>query len=197
MVTIDDVNKILSKSKEQGFDVRMADIAYVVLSSFFDEKSIAYAILYGKNFGKTEVNEYDKSAKIKFLKKNLKDYIEKAEITKSISKPSHKDISFEENKDALIELLNTIRDMKSKGEIEAKDAVKLETDIRIKLNDKFDVSSDKHEKRVVVNAKYNHICEWTKKECFLQTKDYAIKNWGLVDLDELRKEYDLVPKTTK
>ena len=197
MVTVDDINKILSKSKEQGFDVRMSDIAYVVLSGFFDEKGIAYAILYGKNFGKTEVNEYDKSAKIKFLKKNLKDYIEKAEITKSISKPSHKDISFEENKDALIELLNTIRDMKSKGEIEAKDAVKLETDIRIKLNDKFDVSSDKHEKRVVVNAKYNNICEWTKKECFLQTKEYAIQNWGLVDLDELRKEYDLVPKTTK
>lgn len=183
MITVDDINKIVSAAEENGMSVKMCDISYIILSGAFSESQVAYAVLFGKEKGEDEASRYAKSMKVKFLKKLMKPMLDGMAVTSARpeKKPSHKDISFEENKDALINLLRTIKDMKEKGEIEAKDAVKLETDIRIKLNDKFDVSAGKHEKRVVVNAKYNHICGITRKECWLQTKEFAMEHWGLIE----------------
>lgn len=189
MITIDNINEIIEESSNAGFEVRMCDISYAILCSIYSEKQISYAVLFGKDASDSLVEEYDSMPKIKFLKNLMKRF-----LTKTSKIVSHQDISFEENKDALIQLLETIKELKKKNEIEAKDAVKLETDIRIKLNDKFDVATNKSERRIIVNTKFNTICEITRRECFLQTKEYAMKQWGLVDLEELKKDYNITPK---
>lgn len=188
MITVDDINKIVSAAEENGMSVKMCDISYIILSGAFSESQVAYAVLFGKEKGEDEASRYAKSMKVKFLKKLMKPMLDGMSVTSARpeKKPSHKDISFEENKDALINLLRTIKDMKEKGEIEAKDAVKLETDIRIKLNDKFDVSAGKHEKRVIVNSKYSDICPYCHKEVRVKTDEDM--------LEEIKEKYILTPK---
>lgn len=210
MISSREINDILKGGANKGHEISMKDIAYVILNNVFEEWTVPYNILFGNDTNKPDPKEYNKCKKLSYINHKLPtvrgyvaafamppaNYIasssspatttlnsifnKKSPTDKDIKKVN-KDISFEENKDALINLLDQIKKLAKEGEIEAKDAVKLETDIRIKLNDKFDVSTNKSEKRVVVNAKYNHICSITRKECWLQTKEFAMEHWGLVE----------------
>ena len=68
------------------------------------------------------------------------------------------DISFEENKAEILNLIKATKQAFENGEIEAKDALKIEADLRVKLNDKFSVTEDVKDQIVVVNQKYDAIC---------------------------------------
>ena len=182
---IGEINKTIQDCKSMGFDLRMADIMYVFAFQGFKDKNIVYATLFGKGASDSVVNEYDSSKKIKFLKKYMRSNFFKDSLNEPVSKKEYEDITFEENKEALIKLLGRIQTMATSGEIEKKDAVKLETDIRTKLNDKFAVSEKQDEQRVVVLKKYNDICV-CGREIYRPTRDDII--------EDLKKEYDLVPK---
>lgn len=183
-IGLTEINDILRDAKSIGHDLRMSDIFYTFALTGFKDKKIVYTVFFGKGASEKDIEEYDSCKKITFLKRYMKANFFNDDIkVRQISKKNkqYEDISFEENKEALVKMLAEIREMSERGELEKKDAVKLETDIRTKLNDKFSVSEKQDEQRVVVLAKYNHICEWTHKECFLQTKEYAMKHWGLVE----------------
>ena len=93
------------------------------------------------------------------------------------------DITFEENKQGLIKLLNQITKAKADGIMDTKDAFKLETDIRVKLNDKFDTAESTENKHIiVVPSKHDIICPHTNYECtFMPTKEACMKYYNIKD----------------
>lgn len=183
-IGLEEINKIIEDCKDAGHVLKMSDIAYVCMLQVIKDRNIVYAVLHGKGFTKPEIASYDNGGKIGFLKKYMKTNFFMTKEEKEFNR-AYGDISFEENKEALIKLLDDIRKMAYAGEIDKKDAVKLETDIRTKLNDKFAVSEKQDEQRVIVMKKYNDICI-CGREIYRPTKDDII--------EDLSKDYDLIPK---
>ena len=59
-------------------------------------------------------------------------------------------VTSEQNKTELIKLLQRIQTLADKKEISKRDAVKMEADIRVKLNDKFEMEESQKQKRIIV-----------------------------------------------
>lgn len=95
------------------------------------------------------------------------------------------DISFEENKAGLIELLNKLQQAIDNKEISTKDALKIEADVRTKLNDKFGASEKDNGNVVVVEPKFNYICPYTRRECYIHSKEECMKRYNLVEKEEI------------
>lgn len=183
-ITIENINKIITDCKGIGYNVRMSDIAYAMLSRSFKDITIPYTILYGKGTSEDDIKKFDKSKNMKFLKK----YIESNFETKD-DKVTDKDtdgLTFGENKEQLIKNLETIRKMKERGELDAKDFIKLDIEIRTKLIDKFKVEDKQDEQRIIVYAKYDAICPYCHHEVKSKPAEEAIR--------EIKEKYDLVPK---
>ena len=96
---------------------------------------------------------------------------------------SEDDITFEENKQGLIKLLKKTEEAVEKKLMDTKDALKLQTDIRVKLNDKFDTSESNDNKHIiVVPSKHDMICPHTNYECtFMPTKEACMKYYNIKD----------------
>jgi hypothetical protein len=94
---------------------------------------------------------------------------------------AEKEITFEENKAEMTKLIDRVEEGIATGTIEPDKGLKIIADIRVKLNDKFKVEETTDVQYIVVNKKYNAICEHTHRECFLQTKEYAKEHWHLID----------------
>lgn len=189
-ITIDDFNKILADAKKMGYDLRMSDIFYTFELQRFESNKIVYSVLFGKGGSKEEIDSYDRSSKIKFLKKYINvNYPNIASVgdeqsNRGMSKKSgaeHEDITFEENKAYMLKLKKETEAAIKKGEIEKKDGLKILADLSVKLNDKFAVSEKQDEQRIIVYPKFNTICERTNSECWLQTKEFAMQHWGLIE----------------
>jgi intein/homing endonuclease len=90
-------------------------------------------------------------------------------------------ISKAENKADLIKLLKEVQIAKERKEIEVKDALKIEADIRVKLNDKFDMEEEEGQKRIiVVPQKHDLLCPHTHRECtYMPTKEACMKHYNL------------------
>ena len=74
-------------------------------------------------------------------------------------------ITREENKQRLIDMLDEIEQGRLRGEISFKDAMALQRDIRVKLNDKFEMEkSDKERRVIVIPAKHLYVCPHTNRE---------------------------------
>lgn len=198
MIKKEDIKKIADVCRTNGCEVKVRDMAYLILEANFEDKGIAYKSIFGTDVTEEEMQTYAKSRELKVLRKEMKEngMLSANPITEI--KGSHTDITFEQNKEALIRMLDKINEAVANEELDTKDAIKAEKDIRVALNDKFRVEDTGSQQFVIVEAKFNHICEWTRKECFLQTKEYAKSQWKLYEKDELmeeiRKEYDLIPK---
>lgn len=181
-IALDDITKIIEDGKKMKHEVSVRDIAYVLLLRSFKEKNIAYASLFGKDFTSEVLDRYDKSPKIRYLRKYMKsNYAESNVAGQKESKVNYEDITFEENKEQLIKNLAKIKEMNENGELDAKDFIKLDIEIRTKLNDKFAVSEKQDEQRIIVETKFNTICPHTHRECWVQTKEYAIQHWDLIE----------------
>lgn len=190
-INIEDFNKILADAKKMGYNLRMSDIFYTFGLQRFDSSKIVYSVLFGKGSSQDDVDYYDESNKIKFLKK----YINANYPPDDVGQPkrgkpkktgeSHEDITFEENKAYMLKLKKETEEAIKKGEIEKKDGLKILADLSVKLNDKFAVSEKQDEQRIIVYKKYNDICV-CGREIYRPTKDDII--------EELKEEYDLVPK---
>lgn len=85
------------------------------------------------------------------------------------------DITFEENKAKLIAMLQKVNDLVKSGDMSAKDGVKAEIEIRSKLNDKFKVSEEGGQQYIIVEQKFNSICE-CGREISVPTKEDLMKN---------------------
>lgn len=160
MITREEIENIIEEAKSAKNTITPTDINNVILSRFVEDRDLIVP----------NSTDYFQKKPIKWLQKYMSDNIFDNEI-----------ITFDENKKALIELIEKNKRMLEAGEIDAKDALKIEADIRTKLNDKFNVKSGASEKIVVVPAKYNGICERYHCECYLPTKEELMKTYNLVE----------------
>lgn len=184
-----DFVKIINDCKESGHEIKVRDVMFCLLKNVVEDSDVIYNSLFGKTDEDKCITNYEKSKPIRFLDKYIKANYNKEDNVKQTNADNGKkkkinedDISFEENKAELIKMLKDIDDAVTDGLIEVKDAMKMKVDIRTKLNDKFGASEKSDEQRiVVVPPKFNHICEKTRTECWLQTKEFAMQHWGLIE----------------
>lgn len=186
MIKLKDIEKVITDMTNLGHDVSVRDISFVILSKEFDSDSIAYKAIYGKDCNASDIEEYGKSRKISALRTYIasnfnKDGKSVKKSSKNKADISLSDISFEENKGALIEMIKRIPTLITEGKLSEKDAFKLEMEARTKLNDKFDVEKEQGQQYVIVEKKFNFICPHLHKECYIYTKEDLMEKYGLIE----------------
>lgn len=184
MIGIKDIEKTIKDMEVIGHDVSVRDISYVLLSKEYDSDSIAYKSIFGKDIPKEEIDKYVASRKIVALNNYIKANFKKEKEPKkkkSSADGNLENITFEENKSAIIDLIQKIKSEAKNGNIEPKDALKMELDARTKLNDKFDVEKEQGQKYVIVEKKFNFICPHLHKECYVYTKEDLMEKYGLIE----------------
>lgn len=164
------INELIELGAKEGKPIRVRDISYILLSSCYEDKEVAYKSLFGASSDGFE--EYKSSDVVKFLESKLN--------KKESKKAKGEDITFEENKAEIIKLIKETQDALEKGTIEPKDALKIQADLRVKLNDKFSVNETVQEQLVIVNCKYNSICE-CGRELYIPTKEDLMKEYNLIE----------------
>ena len=169
----DKIQEIIESAREKGIEVRLRDVACHSLSRTFGDNTLAYKIIFAQNASDGEVTAYFTGRVQDFLRS----WFRKENSADSISES----LSFEENRGALIAKLDEIKSLAATGDIPMKDAVKLEIDIRSKLNDKFQVQDEDKGTIVMVPPKYNFICPKTRTECYIYDKEYAKKTFHLIE----------------
>lgn len=181
-ISKEQIKKITEHCSTEGHEVRFRDIAYCVLKDVFSDAVLAYKAIFDADASYIVISNYDKSAKTKAVKKYMtENNLLGHKIISSTTLPTEADITFEANKAELVKMLEDVDRAFDDGLIDYKDAAKLKVDIRTKLNDKFSVSEDSGAQVIFVQPKFNHICQHTQKECWLQTKEYAMEHWGLIE----------------
>lgn len=156
--------------------VRVRDIAYILLSKIFKDEKTAYQCL----FGTEGFEDYISNDLVGNLEKYMmqEGYIVNLSTDKETGDTT---LSFEENKNSLIAMIKKIEEDMDSGVIEKKDGYARIVDIRTKLNDKFKVEAEKKDRLIVVEKKYNHICERFHCECYLPTKEDLMEMYNLVE----------------
>lgn len=178
MISTKQVNEIIDNGKLLGVNIRVRDIAFVLLSRQFDDDNIAYRCIFTNN--DTSYDEYKKSNLFSIVQKEVDDKLLPLKVANKKDKNNSEDISFEENKAEILRLIKETRTALEDGKIEAKDALKIEADLRVKLNDKFNIQNEVKDQVVIVNAKYNSICS-CGRELYIPTKDDLMKKYNLVE----------------
>lgn len=180
MLSNNKINEITQECKRSGHDVRVRDIAYVLLTRYFDDIHTAHKCVFGgEDVPEAVVLKYSKSKAIKFLTGLL------ATTTYSVKK-SEADISFEENRAYMLSLRKQTEEALAAGEMSSKDAMKILAQISVNLNDKFNVSDNTQEQQVLVNQKFNAICPYCSHEVAAApiSKEEAITMYNLVEKTE-------------
>lgn len=177
MITNEKLETIINDSKKAGYDIRIRDVSYVLLCRFIVDTHVVYKSIFGASTNDAEIDVYDQSKQINFLKNYLKDI---TPISTSGRKKKESDISFDENKEEMIKLIKETQDAMDRGEIEAKDGLKIQADLRVKINDKFGVKEESTEQLVIVNKKYNEICS-CGREIYIPTKEDLMEKYNLIE----------------
>lgn len=197
------LKNITEEAKKRGHEVRIRDIAYALMKTYFKDELIAYTVVFGVPEKDNDVTCYESLESTKYLvrwfEKDLAPKVVEKErpedVIKAIKKQKSEtdedgNMSFEENragieiqigeilelKKQLLDDTGKCTDVKSMATLQ-----KTEADLRSKLNDKFGASEKSSEQYIIVQPKFNHICEHTRRECWLQTKDYAMQHWNLIE----------------
>lgn len=205
------IQKITEDAQKRGHDVRIRDISYALLKKVLGDSQIAYTVVFGVPNTDNDVEAYDSLESVKYLvrwfEKDLSSKDEKKndseELIKTIKKQKKSEsiddesMSFEDNRagiekqiDEILELKRQLIDANGKC-IDVKTMAtlqKTEADLRAKLNDKFGASEKSNEQYIVVQPKFNTICEHTHRECWIQTKRYAMEHWHLIEDPKYKKD---------
>lgn len=161
----------------------MRDISYVLLCKHYEDRTTAYRILFGldADFNAEYAYTYDQTAALNYLRDYMDfNLADEAVAKKKKKKVTSEDISFEENKAEILNLIKATKQAFERGEIEAKDALKIEADLRVKLNDKFGANEQDQGQVVHVFTKYNAICS-CGREIYIPTKKDLMEKYGLVE----------------
>ncbi len=188
-----DVKKIIEDCSASGYEIRVKDIAYCLLKSQIDEIDIVYNCIFNKCTDMNVISNYDKNKRIRFLeryiKANYSSNVDTVPQNETQDEELLENISFEENKAALVRRLNEIVKWEKNGDLSKERAAKLEIEIRKIINDKFGVTDKSEEQKIVVLSKYNDICPYCRHEIRRKTDEDM--------LAEIKEQYDLIPKVKK
>lgn len=181
MITNHDIKKIIEDCAASGVEVKVREIAFVLLSLFFDDKAVAYRSVYQESISSEDVNKLYSSNNISYLRS----YLEHGFLGKKGGGKAKlsigDDLSFDENKAEMINLISKTEDAMKRGEVETKDGLKIIADLRVKLNDKFKVMDDSKDSPVVVETKYNGVCEFCGREIYVPTKEQLMQKYDLIE----------------
>lgn len=169
MISYNDIKDIINSLKTEGIEARVRDVAYLVMCDSFVDKALAAKVAY-------QEDEKPSSKVLTMLSEKLKPFGIGAVST----------ISKDENREELLKLLQRVQDAEREGTIDPKDAIKIEADIRVKLNDKFNIEEEEGQRRIiVVPQKHDIICKWTSRECSaMPSKEACMKYYNLIDADK-------------
>lgn len=169
MISYNDIKDIINSLKTEGIEARVRDVAYLVMCDAFVDKGLAAKVAY-------QEDEKPSNKVLSTLSEKLKPFGIGAVTT----------ISKDENREELLKLLQRVQDAEREGTIDPKDAIKIEADIRVKLNDKFNIEEEEGQKRIiVVPQKHDIICKFTSRECSaMPSKEACMKYYNLIDADK-------------
>lgn len=202
------IKHITEQAALRGHEVRIRDISYAILQAYMNDSLIPYTVVFGQPEKDEDVTCYESLDSTKYLLRYLKEelapkIIEKdnsEDIIKSISKRASQAISedgsmsFEENREGIEQQLREIVELKKEAMTVTDDQgrpktdlktlallQKTEADLRVKLNDKFGAAEKTESQYIFPTKRYDHICPWTRRECYQMTKEDAMKQWNLVE----------------
>ncbi len=169
------IKKTVEHFKEEGKTIRVRDIAFALLSKMFADKKTAYQCLFGSIDGYDEYTDDE-------MRDKIEQYLTDEGLIRSLSTDMDTGgLTFEENKREMEMLLVKTQKAMDDGLVDPKDALKIMADVRVKLNDKFKVESKKQDRMIVVERKFDFVCEHTRHECYQLDKEFAMKKWNLVE----------------
>ena len=181
MISNEQIKRAIEDCARANHTISVRDISYVLLSMQFDDSLVAYKCIFGNDYDYNQDYHatYDQTSTMTYLKS----YVEFTLLNDKKKKKANEDISFEENKEYMLNLKRQTEEAMSSGEIDKKDGLKILTDISVKLNDKFNVSDSSQEQLVVVNTKYDAVCPSCGREISRRpiTKDEAMEMYNLVE----------------
>ena len=181
MITNANIEEIIKKVKDElNQQVTLRDVMFILNQGIFEDRKTAYKASFGEVTSDDDLDVYIYSERIQKLIDLLKPFMGSDSDDGVVSED---DITFEENKQGLIKLLKKTEEAVEKKLMDTKDALKLQTDIRVKLNDKFDTSESNDNKHIiVVPSKHDMICPHTNYECtFMPTKEACMKYYNIKD----------------
>lgn len=182
MISNEQIKKTIEDCAKANHTISVRDISYVLLAMQFEDSLVAYKCLFGNDYDYNQEyhNTYDNTSTMNYLKT----YVEFTLLGGNKKKRKGEDISFEENKAEIINLIKETKEKEERGEIDAKQSLDLQTKLRVTLNDKFKVQSDEVDQVIHVFAKYDSICP----KCGAEVSRRPISK------DEAMEMYDLVEK---
>ena len=175
-LTIEKVGEILTNASSQGANLKVRDIAYVLLRRYFDDRSYAWRVCFTEaDYDDKTIDAYEEGIGYQFLREVL------AEVRDRGGLLYDEDITFEENKAYMLKLKRDTEMAMEAGEIEKKDGLKILSDISTKLNDKFSVTAEVKDQYVCVEQKFSSICSYCGRECAPppMSKEEAMKTYNL------------------
>lgn len=181
-ISNEQISKIIDDCKSSGYTIKVRDISFVLLSECYEDMTLAYKVVFGSDFEDSEVEEYNASNALSFLRRYINsNYRNNASNGSKSGKIN--DITFEENKAEIIRLIHLADEKYASGEIEAKEHLKIVSDLRVKLNDKFKVQEEVKDQLVIVNQKYDDVCPYCHHEIAskIMSMEEAMKKYNLVE----------------
>lgn len=169
-LTNEQVKDLITSLKQDGYDVGLRDISFVVLSRFFADEATSYRVIFGDG-ADLPVEMYGASDKVAAIREYLEEQM--GDSGNDLPVKSDEGLSFDEIKKGLIEDMNALialRDSTNEDGSSPLDAKEMATvvgriaDIRAKLVDKFGTTEKSEEQRVVVVQKYNSVCPYCRHE---------------------------------
>ena len=188
MITKEQIKDCIAFCEEQGYFIEESDIAYLLINREFKDRYKAYELTKSRGVPDEYVDNYSSSDKIVCLRQYMNEHWAKRKESFINTETIEGAITFEENRDALIRYLGEIQKLMDEKKIEPKDGMKMMTDIRLKLNDKFNIKEAQVEQRIIVQPKFNYTCDYTHKECWLMTEEWAKKQYHLIKDPNYKEE---------
>lgn len=187
MLSTEDLRNIKNDCERAGYKIVVKDISFAIVKRMYEDVLVAYKSIYNDNRTDTDIVAFTKTPAMTFLFSYLDSMFKQRggssiATTKSTTAKTKdvNDITFEENKAEIIRLIKETQDARANGEMDVKDALKLEGELRVKLNDKFKVQEEVKDNVVQVYTKYNSICQ-CGRELYIPTKEDLIKEYNLVE----------------
>lgn len=175
MIDNEKIKGTIEYFRQNGKHIRVRDIAYTLLAKMFDAKTAFQCLFPG------EENIFDVYAE-DTLRDELEAYLTEQGYIKSVSTDAYTGgITFNENKREMEMLLEKTQRALDDGLIEPKDGLKILADIRVKLNDKFKVQEQTKDRLIVVNTKYNDVCQHCGHEIYIPTVEDLMEEYNLVE----------------
>ena len=162
-MTNDEIKILVEDGAAYGYEISVKDISFCILTESFEDGKVAYRAMFGIA---DEYDSYIKDEKTLWLMREI-----------ASLKPE--EVTFEENKAEIGRLIKDVRRELKDGKLTVKEAMTIESSLRVQLERTFGDGARADSNKIVVHSKYNAICESCGREMRVPTKEELIKEYGL------------------